>query len=105
MNKRPQGRGYVVLQASPLHPWQAARSIEPPLIQAHEFHYSSLHGLPDDTRFAYSVQRGTGIDGSNDGIMLYNLLASYAHLRSTDRCSWVDDFVSFIESQKSSAPS
>ena len=105
MNKRPQGRGYVVLQASSLHPWQAARSVEPPLIQAHEFHYSSLHGLPDDTRFAYSVQRGTGIDGSNDGIMLYNLLASYAHLRSTDRCSWVDDFVSFIESQKSSAPS
>ena len=104
MNRRPQGRGYVVLSPTGQHPWpgQGVRQVR---IQAHEFHYSSLHGLPADSRFAYSMERGTGIDGVNDGIILRNLLASYTHLRSTDRYSWVDDFVSFIESHKSSIQS
>jgi cobyrinic acid a,c-diamide synthase len=33
-------------------------------LHAHEFHYSSLHNLPADTRYAYAVRRGHGIDGS-----------------------------------------
>ncbi len=105
MNQRPQGRGYVVLSPTNSHPWRRTNPAGHPPVQAHEFHYSSLEGLPDNTQFAYTMDRGTGIDGSNDGIILHNLLASYTHLRSTDRCSWVDDFVSFIESQKSSTPS
>ena len=38
------------------------------LILAHEFHYSSLENLPPDTRFAYHVERGYGIDGKRDGL-------------------------------------
>jgi len=105
MNQRPQGRGYVVLSPTNSHPWRRTGTTGRQPVQAHEFHYSSLEGLPDNTQFAYTMNRGTGIDGSNDGIILRNLLASYTHLRSTDRCSWVDDFVSFIESHKSSTPS
>ncbi|MBC8210043.1 MAG: cobyrinate a,c-diamide synthase [Gammaproteobacteria bacterium] len=94
MNKKPQGRGYVILQSSPLHPWLKSTT---KTIQAHEFHYSNLHGLPEDVRYAYSIKRGAGIDGLNDGIVMYNLIASYTHLRQTDRCVWVDDFVTFVK--------
>ena len=94
MHKKPQGRGYVILESRAEHPWlkNAQRTI-----QAHEFHYSDLHGLPEDLTYAYSIKRGTGIDGLNDGIVMHNMVANYTHLRQTDRCVWVDDFVSFIK--------
>jgi len=94
MHKKPQGRGYVILESSPAHPWlkNAQRTI-----QAHEFHYSDLHDLPEDLTYAYSIKRGTGIDGLNDGIVMHNMVASYTHLRQTDSCVWVDDFVTFIK--------
>jgi cobyrinic acid a,c-diamide synthase len=96
MNKRPQGRGYVTLQATTDHPWLEPHENGLRTVNAHEFHYSSLLGLPDNLRYAFSMKRGTGIDGANDGIILHNLLASYTHLRTTDQCSWVDDFVSHV---------
>jgi cobyrinic acid a,c-diamide synthase len=104
MNSRPQGRGYVVLEARQEHPW-ITRDAETKAIQAHEFHYSSLSDLPPDTRYAYTVKRGTGIDAVNDGILMYNLLASYVHLRQTDRCRWVDQFISFVNQCKRPAKS
>lgn len=103
MNKRPQGRGYVILQSNQSHPWyEEGTSPENYTIRAHEFHYSALQGLPDDLPYAYSMKRGTGIDGLNDGIIINNLLASYTHLRQTDQCSWVDNFVSFVKRVKRS---
>lgn len=102
MNQRPQGRGYVVLEPTSKHPWCRKTTQTQALVKAHEFHYSSLNNLPENLTFAYCVKRGTGIDGINDGIVLYNLLASYVHLRQTDECSWVDDFVSFVDKCKSS---
>ena len=82
-----------MLQAQPRHPWYDA---EIPVIKAHEFHYSALKDLPDDLDYAYTIKRGTGIDGMNDGIIMHNLVANYSHLRRTDLCSWVDDFVAFV---------
>ncbi len=103
MKKRPQGRGYVILQSKTDHPWYKdtglySKDRRPVDIRAHEFHYSLLQDLPDDLRYAYSVKRGTGIDGLNDGILMGNLVASYTHLRQTDQCFWVDNFVSFVRS-------
>ena len=69
------------------------------LILAHEFHYSSLENLPPDTRFAYHVERGYGIDGNRDGLILHNLLASYTHLRTIGSCYWATRFVAFIQRQ------
>ena len=46
-------------------------------------------------RFAYDVKRGHGIDGRHDGIVINNLLASYAHLRSAGSCDWAARFVEF----------
>ncbi len=99
MHEKPQGRGYVSLTANSAHPWcdgQVNTSI-----QAHEFHYSSLKHYGNSLNYAYRVDRGHGIDGDNDGIIINNLLASYSHLRHTDACPWVDQFVKFVSSCKS----
>jgi cobyrinic acid a,c-diamide synthase len=99
MSRKPQGRGYVILEPRPGHPWY--RKKKPTrAIHAHEFHYSSLEYLDGDLDYGYAIKRGTGIDGMNDGIIRHNLVASYTHLRSTDLHSWVDDFVSFIRQNK-----
>jgi cobyrinic acid a,c-diamide synthase len=99
MHDKPVGRGYVHLKEDESHPWP--RPNTPALqIKAHEFHYSSLENLPPDTRFAYHVERGFGIDGERDGLILHNLLASYTHLRTIGSCYWATRFVAFIRRQK-----
>jgi cobyrinic acid a,c-diamide synthase len=94
MCDKPVGRGYVILEPTPDHPWHAAAA-ESSTLHAHEFHYSSLDHLPAKTRYAYRVKRGHGIDGEWDGIVYKNLLASYTHLRATAGCDWPARFVRF----------
>ncbi|MDO9011374.1 MAG: cobyrinate a,c-diamide synthase [Gallionella sp.] len=98
MHAKPVGRGYVHLKEDEAHPWPrpAAPAKQ---IRAHEFHYSSLENLPPDSRFAYHVERGYGIDGARDGLVLHNLLASYTHLRTIGSCYWATRFVAFIRQQ------
>jgi cobyrinic acid a,c-diamide synthase len=91
---RPQGRGYIQFKESAASPWP--QSDPNTTINAHEFHYSRLQGLPDSTQFAYHVLRGEGIQDRRDGIVYKNLLASYAHLRSTIQNPWVSRFVDFV---------
>ena len=93
MRERPTGRGYVRLEANPGHPWGMQAGGE---IRAHEFHYSSLEGLDPATRYAYRVQRGHGIDGERDGIVVGNVLASYTHLRAAGGCDWPRRFAGFV---------
>jgi cobyrinic acid a,c-diamide synthase len=95
MHDRPQGRGYVQLYETPEHPWAPGEGgpVERP---AHEFHYSALGEIPDGWTFAYEVRRGFGLDGRHDGIVYRNLLASYAHLRSTRAHPWAERFVRFV---------
>jgi cobyrinic acid a,c-diamide synthase len=94
MHERPRGRGYVRLRESEAGLWPADGTMQAE-IAAHEFHYSSLEGLPAGTRFAYEVLRGSGVDGAHDGIVYKNLLANYTHLRDTDRHHWAARFVAF----------
>ncbi|NNE64546.1 MAG: cobyrinate a,c-diamide synthase [Gammaproteobacteria bacterium] len=99
MHDKPQGRGYVKLEAGKKHPWcDQHKSTE---IHAHEFHYSTLTNCEEPLKFGYRITRGQGIDGINDGIICYNLLASYSHLRHTDSCPWVDQFINFVSICKS----
>jgi cobyrinic acid a,c-diamide synthase len=116
MHAKPVGRGYVHLREDAEHPWPRPQRTPSPqsspasgggsererqsLIHAHEFHYSSLDNLPPDTRFAYHVERGHGIDGERDGLMVHNLLASYTHLRTIGSCYWATRFVAFVRRQK-----
>lgn len=107
MHEKPVGRGYVILQSTDAHPWQPAQidaAAKPPAhLYAHEFHYSDIHGLPDDTRYAYDVTRGHGIDGQHDGIVIHNLLASYTHLRATAGCDWPARFVQFARTRRAAS--
>ena len=102
MHAKPVGRGYVHLREEATHPWPRP---EAPArqIKAHEFHYSSLENLPKDCRFAYHVERGYGIDGGRDGIIVNNLLASYTHLRTIGSCYWATRFVGFVRRCKGQA--
>jgi len=89
------------LQRSEHFPWPtAAESNE--TVSAHEFHYSGLDSNVDaNVKYAYSMKRGSGIDGKHDGYIYKNLLANYAHLRDTSKHHWVKEFVDFIRQKKS----
>ncbi len=100
MHDRPCGRGYVKLEENPdITPWPATKA-STTSIHAHEFHYSSLDGLPENSRFAYTVKRGSGIDQHSDGLVVKNVLASYTHLRDTRSTPWVGRFLSFVSERK-----
>lgn len=103
MHAKPVGRGYVLLEPTPDHPWRSGGETVPTL-RAHEFHYSSLDHLPVGTTYAYTMKRGHGIDGKRDGIVYKNLLASYTHLRATTGCDWPAKFVRHIRTAKQESP-
>ncbi len=46
----------------------------------HEFHYSQLENVPSDSKYAYNLDIGEGIENNKDGLILYNTMASYGHL-------------------------
>ncbi|HOL36450.1 MAG TPA: cobyrinate a,c-diamide synthase [Rubrivivax sp.] len=92
MHARAIGRGYVQLQETEAMPWAGG---DGGLVRGHEFHHSSLENLAAHVRFAYRVQRGHGVDGCRDGLVLHRLLASYAHLRDGAGAAWVPRFVDF----------
>jgi cobyrinic acid a,c-diamide synthase len=96
MHEKPQGRGYVKLTETRDHPWPESNSDEPAKIPAHEFHYSSLN-VDNAVNYAYNVERGTGIDGSHDGIVYKNVLGCYSHLRDVNKYHWVQRFLQFVE--------
>ena len=101
MHDRPVGRGYVQVAETGAFPWAAASAIDAgqgasSLRRGHEFHHSSLENLATDVAFAYRVRRGHGIDGEHDGVLVHNLLASYAHLRNGAGADWAPRFVDFV---------
>jgi cobyrinic acid a,c-diamide synthase len=95
MRERPVGRGYVHLEETPAFPWPSSPR-ESRAVRAHEFHYAALDNVGPGVRYAYAVKRGYGIDGERDGIVVGNVLASFAHRRSTRSSDWAARFVEFI---------
>ncbi len=61
----------------------------------HEFHHSEILELPDDTAFAMKLERGVGIKGELDGILVNNTLAAYAHLHAASYTDFARSFVDF----------
>jgi cobyrinic acid a,c-diamide synthase len=97
MHERPVGRGYVRLEETDDFPWPRSGGA---LRLGHEFHHSSLENLDPSVRCAYRVQRGHGIGGGRDGVLVHNVLASYAHLRHTGGNDWPRRFVAFVRDVK-----
>ena len=92
MHERPQGRGYARFAMRDNHPWGPPGT----QVQAHEFHYASIDGLPADTEFTCDMQRGSGVDGQQDGVRVGNTLAGFCHLRNTGCYPWVTHFLDFV---------
>lgn len=62
-------------------------------LRGHEFHHSKIEDIPRDAKFAYRMKRGRGVDGSRDGWLEYNTLASYTHLHLAYGPKLVEGFV------------
>lgn len=99
MHDKPVGRGYIRMEATGQHPWPFEADSEQGL-PAHEFHYSTLENIDPGLQFAYHIKRGTGIDGSHDGIVYKNLLAGYAHMKNTRTTPWAHHFIAFVRRHK-----
>ena len=98
MHKRPQGRGYVKLAETDKAPWPD--NMANTIINAHEFHYSSLENIDPELQYAYKVKRGYGINGQHDGIIYRNVFACYTHLRDVENNHWVSRFVQYVRKIK-----
>ena len=97
MHARPVGRGYVRLEETEHFPWPGSPGQAGAATRlGHEFHHSSLENLDPAVPTAYRVQRGHGIDGERDGVIVHNVLASYAHLRHTGGNDWPRRFMAFV---------
>ena len=100
MHRKPQGRGYCEYTPLANHPWSDFATHNSKL-KAHEFHYAQMHNFNAD-KFAYQVNRGYGINGTDDGLIAHNLLANFVHLRHTESCPWIDYFLNFVQEHKQS---
>ncbi|ADL12378.1 cobyrinate a,c-diamide synthase [Acetohalobium arabaticum] len=62
-------------------------------VRGHEFHYSRLVSLPEDTTYAYRLTGGKGRDNRAGGILKDNLLASYLHLHFASNPAVIDNLI------------
>lgn len=67
-------------------------------IRGHEFHYSKIENIANDSRFAYSLRKGKGIVDGKDGFVVGDAcLAGYMHLHFANN-SLADRFVRSCQS-------
>ncbi len=91
--KKPVGKGYSELKVKPTNNWFNSEKI----IKGHEFHYSRLINLDQPMDYKFKIARGTGIDGTHDGILYHNILASYTHIHAGVVTNWADSFVDIVK--------
>ncbi|MCU7836341.1 MAG: cobyrinate a,c-diamide synthase [gamma proteobacterium symbiont of Taylorina sp.] len=105
MEETPQGRGLIRFSETDAMPWPAEKPVNNKkiTISAHEFHYSHLVNITEPLSYAYTIHRGSGIDGQHDGIVYKNLLACYAHLQDTRQNHWAKRFIQFINQIKNNS--
>ncbi|GAB7010096.1 cobyrinic acid a,c-diamide synthase [Halorubrum trueperi] len=75
MRDRYQALDHVELRATRDAPTVSAGSV----LRGHEFHYSAADAA-SDARFAFDVERGTGIDAGRDGLIEHRTLGTYCHV-------------------------
>ncbi|WP_128906800.1 cobyrinic acid a,c-diamide synthase [Halorubrum amylolyticum] len=75
MRDRYQALDHVELRATRDAPTASTGST----LRGHEFHYSEADAA-SDARFAFDVERGSGIDGDRDGLIEHRTLGTYCHV-------------------------
>ncbi|MBI4591106.1 MAG: hydrogenobyrinic acid a,c-diamide synthase (glutamine-hydrolyzing) [Candidatus Rokubacteria bacterium] len=99
MTGRIQGHGYVrgrVAGANPFFPIGTA-------LRGHEFHYSRATNV-GAAAFAYHLERGRGIDGGKDGLVVENVLAAYTHLHALGAPWWAEGLVAMARAYRAGRP-
>ena len=89
LEQRPQAHGYTVLEVARHSPF-LDKGVS---IRGHEFHYSRVTSIDNLLPMAYHVNRGGGINGSDDGMVYKNVLASYTHLHALGTPEWAESMV------------
>jgi len=90
MQKKPQGHGYIALEVEKDNPYFPVGTT----LKGHEFHHSRVVNIDTSRlRAAWRVTRGHGIDGSGDGLVYKNVLASYTHLHALGTAEWAPALV------------
>jgi cobyrinic acid a,c-diamide synthase len=88
MTHTPQGHGYVVVEVDGENPFFAKRRV----LRGHEFHHSRVV-TGESLRTAYHLARGNGLGNGRDGIVIYNVLASYTHLHAGGTTDWAKSLI------------
>jgi cobyrinic acid a,c-diamide synthase len=90
LKKKPQGHGYTILRTMRPNIYYPVGET----IKGHEFHYSkAIVTSEEDITFAFSVERGHGVDGKRDGFCKNNLLATYTHIHAAGNRVWAKNFI------------
>jgi cobyrinic acid a,c-diamide synthase len=76
MENKRQGLGYIIAEAT----YDNVICKRGDTFRAHEFHWSKLLDIPDNTVFAYKTRKSNGKQSRTDGICRKNVLASYTHV-------------------------
>jgi cobyrinic acid a,c-diamide synthase len=90
LERKPQGHGYIRVEVSVPNPFYPLGSV----LTGHEFHYSYVTGVDDPAAtYAFRVLRGHGMDGSHDGICIYNALGTYLHVHALGEPLWIKGII------------
>ncbi len=90
LEKRPQAHGYTVLEVSGANPFFDRNST----VRGHEFHYSRIVNIDELPGMVFTMRRGKGIDGTRDGVVYKNVLATYTHIHALGTPQWAAAMVS-----------
>lgn len=86
---KPQGHGYMQVRVDEDNPFFD----EGTEMRGHEFHYSRLEAMDHKLKTVFKVQRGEGLGGGRDGILVGSVLAAYTHLHALGTPQWADKLV------------
>lgn len=89
LEKKPQAHGYTQLEVIGPNPFFEMTCT----LRGHEFHYSRMVNPEELHGMVFSMRRGHGIDGTHDGIVYKNVLATYTHLHALGSPQWAQGMV------------
>jgi len=90
MENKRQGLGYIIAEATS----DNVICKRGDTFRAHEFHWSKLLDMPDDTVLAYRTRKSNGKQSKADGICRKNVLASYTHVHFSSNPELAENLLS-----------
>jgi cobyrinic acid a,c-diamide synthase len=90
LEKKPQGHGYTRIKVQEENPFFPVGKI----LKGHEFHYSRIITRDfSEISPVFKMLKGFGIDGTGDGLVYKNVLATYTHLHALGTPEWAPALV------------